>query len=231
MNTPPNSHGVQQAAKEVLGELAATITPKSTERSIAERAVALLAARGYAETWYYECPALVLLGSRSCDSKSGRDYVPATEPVGELNLVTVDLSPRAGNAWGDCARSYYVEAGIVRQKPVGSEFLVGYECERRLHEELLAFATRETTCHELHDFANDLIRSSGFENLDFLGNIGHSLGTKLEDRVFIDARQRRRLGEFPCFTLEPHIRQVGGRWGFKHENIYYFGEGRHPWEL
>src|SRR5690349_20681993 len=89
---------VQRIARQVLADLAPTICASDTEFAIAQRAVASLRSRGIMETWYHNCPALVLLGSRSCLSISGRDYVPAQEPVGrETNLVTVDLSPmRAG---------------------------------------------------------------------------------------------------------------------------------------
>jgi hypothetical protein len=34
-----------------------------------------------------------------------------------------------------------------------------------------------------------------------------------------------------CFTFEPHISQHGGRWGFKHENIYYFDNSGAVMEL
>ena len=55
---------VQGAAKAVLAELVADIRADSTEASIAAAARGMLAARGYPGTWYYGCPALVLLGDR-----------------------------------------------------------------------------------------------------------------------------------------------------------------------
>ena len=83
----------QEAAKAVLRELAWSIGPEDTEASIATRATRALFERGIPETWYYQCPALVLLGSRSCTSVSGREYQASSEPLGLTNLVTVDLSP------------------------------------------------------------------------------------------------------------------------------------------
>ena len=83
----------QDAAKAVLRELAEDIGPEDTEQSIARRAASALYGNGIRETWYYDCPALVLLGSRSCASVSGRNYRPGLEPVGQTNLVTIDLSP------------------------------------------------------------------------------------------------------------------------------------------
>ncbi len=83
----------QKSAKQVLSDIAGFISPKETERSIANFAVHRLSEKGLQNTWYYSCPAFVLLGSRSCLSISGRDYTPSEEPVGRKNLVTVDLSP------------------------------------------------------------------------------------------------------------------------------------------
>ena len=70
---------VQTIAKIVLAELASSLRATDSERTIADRAVELLAAQGITETWYYNCPAFVLLGSNSCQSISGREYVPGDE--------------------------------------------------------------------------------------------------------------------------------------------------------
>jgi len=222
---------VQAAAKTVLADLLPLISPSSTERTIASLAASMLGERGFPDTWYYDCPALVLLGSRSCESISGRRYVPSDECVGEHNLVTVDLSPLRNDIWGDCARSFYVESGIARENPLSPEFVEGHKLEARLHTAMLQFVTPETTFHELHQFANDLIRSAGYENLDFLGNVGHSICKRREDRVYIETGNRDTLDGVALFTFEPHIRKSGGRWGFKHENIYYFDDSGKLFEL
>ncbi|XCY77636.1 M24 family metallopeptidase [Pseudomonas sp. CBR-F] len=125
---------VQAAAKSVLQQLVTRITPQSTEASIAEMATQMLADCGYPQTWYYDCPAFVLLGSRSALSVSGRDYRPSDEAVGLHNLITVDLSPRAGNVWGDCARSFYVEgacAGRCRWGPSSAGVMKSSTCYTR----------------------------------------------------------------------------------------------------
>ena len=84
------------------------------------------------------------------------------------------------------------------------------------------FVSEVTTFEELHRFSNDQITSGGFENLDFMGNLGHSICANLRDRVYIEAGNSKRLSEAGLFTFEPHIRQVGGVWGFKWEDIYCF---------
>ncbi|MEQ1580978.1 MAG: M24 family metallopeptidase [Steroidobacteraceae bacterium] len=218
---------VQAIAKNVLAELGQSIVPTDTEASIAERATSLLANAGVSETWYHNCPAFVLLGSRSCLSISGRDYKPANEPVGDNNLVTIDLSPMRQGAWGDCARSFYIEGGRAVETPGGSEFLAGKEAERLLHAKMVEFTTPKTTFQDLFAFANREIARLGFENLDFLQNVGHSIESHPDARQYVQAENTLPLGEVALFTFEPHIRAAGGRWGFKHENIYYFdSDGR-----
>jgi Xaa-Pro aminopeptidase len=231
MRTIEEHRAVQTVAKAVLARLADDIGPGNTERSIARLAVQLLAEQGVTETWYYDCPAMVLLGSRSCLSVSGRDYRPSDEPVGLTNLVTVDLSPSRHGVWGDCARSFAVEEGRCVEMPRSPEFRRGMTMERRLHEDLLAFATADTTFGELHEHTSAAITAAGFVNLDFLGNVGHSIESRRDDRCYIEAGNARRLGEVALFTFEPHIREAGGAWGFKHESIYRCGPSGRVEEL
>ncbi|MFZ6658849.1 M24 family metallopeptidase [Undibacterium sp. TJN19] len=213
---------VQKAAKAVLARLANMITSTDTEQSIADKAYAMLCESGYTETWYHQCPALVLLGSRSCVSVSGRDYQPSTEMVGAANLVTVDLSPTHAEYWGDCARSFPVENGKVTQAPQLLEFRNGLSFLRHLHMQMLEVVTPETTFGQLYDWANLRIRQNGFVNLDYRNNVGHSIVTKHDDRQYIQSDNKIALGDAPFFSFEPFIRLKGGKWGFKHEEIFYF---------
>lgn len=211
---------VQRQAKRALSKLAETIDSQSTERSIVEAAVRLLRAEGLTQTWYYDCPALVLLGTRSRLSASGRTYQPADEPVGECNLVTVDVSPRVGDVWGDAARSYCVERGRCVERPERPEFRDGLATLDRLHAEVREFVTERTTFEQLFEFANRRIRDAGYVNLDFMGNVGHDLPTRRDRRSYVEAGNRRRLADTDGFTFEPHVARPDGRWGFKREEIY-----------
>lgn len=213
---------LQAIAKQVHEQLAVTITAQSTEQSIAQRACELLAAHGIFDTWYHDVPALVLLGARSCLSVSGSQYQAAREPVGETNLVSVDLSPLLGTVWGDCARSFCIENGTYSAAPKIQEFCRGLSTQRKLHSALLGFATPDTTFCQLFEFGNTMIHDMGFENLDFLANLGHSIELAPERRRYIDANCQTALGSVSYFTYEPHIKQRDGVWGFKHEDIYYF---------
>lgn len=222
---------VQNAAKTVLAQLGPTIRPNDTEATLVERAAGLLADMGFPDTWYYTCPALVLLGSRSCVSLSGRDYVPGNEQVGEFNLVTVDLSPSRGDIWGDCARSFCIEDGRFTKSPSAQEFIDGLAAEVALHTFLRSFARPGMTFDALFRGANAQIIGMGFANLDFQGNVGHSIERQRSDRKFIERENFQQLGDVAFFTFEPHIRKQGGGWGFKYENIYFFADNEAVEEL
>src|SRR5207302_843923 len=114
-----------------------------------------LCRRGFADTWYYNCPAFVLLGSRSCLSISGREYEPSLEPVGDFNLVTVDVSPARNGRWGDCARSFFIEQGRAISVPKSVELSSGKQFLESLHAEMRTFVRPETTFHELFKWTNE----------------------------------------------------------------------------
>lgn len=88
-----------------------------------------------------------------------------------------------------------------------------------------AFVTPATTYNELFEFANAKVKSFEFENLDYLGTLGHSIEAELSKRRYSEAGNDQRLESTALFTFEPHIRHRDGVWGFKHENIYYFSNG------
>lgn len=213
---------VQSIAKEVHKRLGPTINKTSAEQTILDHAQTLLRDFGVPDTWYHDVPAFVLLGSRSCLSISGKDYVPSTELVGKTNLVTVDLSPCVGNIWGDCARSFVVENGRYTPSPVQVPFKEGLHIEEQLHTEMTRYVTPETRFSDLYEYANDLISDYGYENLDFLNNLGHSIETDTSKRKFIDKDCHEQLGNVQLFTFEPHVRKQNDKWGFKYEEIYYF---------
>ncbi|MCU6433506.1 aminopeptidase P family protein [Undibacterium sp. Jales W-56] len=214
----------QQAAKLAMVYLTGAISADDTEQSIARKAHEFLCDAGYQETWYYQCPALVLLGSRSCVSISGRDYQASTETVGSSNLITIDLSPARSEYWGDYARSLVVEDGKVIEQPKQLEFKNGLHFLQQLHQQMLRLVKPSTTFDQLFEWANVRIRESGFVNLDYRGNVGHSIAASRDHRQFIEARNCARLGDVPFFSFEPFVRLKGGRWGFKHEDIFFFNQ-------
>ena len=96
------------------------------------------------------------------------------------------------------------------------------QMEEKLHIELLRFATKETTFEELYYHMNRYIVENGFVNLDFMGNLGHSIVKTKGDRVYIEKGNMTKLADVKYFTFEPHIAFPDSKYGYKKENIYYF---------
>lgn len=213
---------IQKIAKEVLQEITLSITCDSTEETIVDDCISLLKSKGITKTWYHNTPALVLLGSRSCLSVSGKDYIPGNEKVGATNLITIDLSPLDDDIWGDCARSIIIEDGKCISELLPIEYKNGIEAEIKLHEILKSYVDINTTFEGLYFHINNFMEKKGIINLDFMGNLGHSIEKRIEERIYIEKENNKKLSSIEFFTFEPHIRLKNGKWGFKHENIYYF---------
>lgn len=215
---------VQNAAKAVLQQLPHLLDAHDTESSIATKALQLLSDAGYPNTWYYDCPVLVLLGSRSCLSVSGKYYQASEEKIGGKNLVSIDLSPLHHPIWGDYSRTFAFEFGVYVVEPKTLEYKNGLQFQKQLHREMMQWVKPSTSFHSLFNWANVRIRESGFVNLDFRSNVGHSIAPELEERQFIQLNNHTLLGEVDFFSFEPFVRLKGGNWGFKQEDIYFFDE-------
>lgn len=98
--------------------------------------------------------------------------------------------------------------------------------EERLHQELLEFATPKTTFEELYLHINQFITSEGFINLDFIGNLGHSIAKNKNNRIYIEKGNHISLSSVEYFTFEPHISIPNSKYGYKKENIYYFSSNK-----
>jgi Xaa-Pro aminopeptidase len=218
---------VQSIAKKVLKDIEKDISEESTESTIANKCKELFKKHGINKTWYYDCPALVLLGSRSCVSISGKDYKPSSkEKVGLNNLLTIDLSPLKDDIWGDCARSYVMEDGVIKQieEIKNKELKAGIEMEKKLHKHLTEIFNPGMTYEEIYKEMNEYITTAGYENIDFMKNIGHTIEINKDDRQYFMKGNKEIVKIGKLFTLEPHIKKVDGKWGYKCENIYYFNE-------
>lgn len=199
-----------------------------SERIIENKAVDLMTKMGSNSWWYHGIGALVLLGKRSIESMSGRDYIASEKNiVSEYDVVTVDLAPTVDGYWGDYARTIFIEDGIVAEEdnPQTQLFRKGLEAELSLHNKLLEIITPEMTYENLFFKINAEIEKLGFENLDFHGNLGHSIEMNESERYAIEMGSTCSFNEIgKPFTLEPHIRLTGSSLGFKRENIYYFDD-------
>ena len=162
-----------------------------------------------------------------CNTHEPHAKISSGRVIGNNDIITIDLSPQAGNIWGDYARTIIMENGKVVED-IGLienlEWKRGLQMEEKLHTELLRFATKETTFEKLYYHMNEFIVENGFVNLDFMGNLGHSIVKTKGDRIYIEKENKTRLGDVKYFTFEPHIAFPDSKYGYKKENIYYFDE-------
>ena len=213
---------VQDIALRVLCNIKPFIKSGNSECSVVDMCTQLLKEYGATDCWYHDIPALVLVGERTTLSVSGTDYMPSEITIGSADLVTIDLSPMVDGFWGDCARSYIVKSGSVKVPERHSRLDHGVHTEKELHALMTEVVTPETSMHELYSVINRSIESMGYKNLDFRGNLGHSIERHLGDRRYIELNNPTKLGDCAMFTFEPHIKRTDDTMGFKMENIYYF---------
>ena len=216
---------VQQIAKQTMSFIKSQIKVGMSLqelRQIAERKMFSLGATSF---WYWDIGAFVFSGEETTLSISGRQYQTANRLISNNDIITVDLSPQVGNVWGDYARTIIIENGVVINdinKISNAEWKNGLLMENKLHNELLSFATPATTFEELYLHINKFITANGYINLDFMGNLGHSIVTEKDNRIYIEKGNKTTLGSVKYFTFEPHIAVKGSKFGFKKENIYCF---------
>ena len=218
---------IQLAAKQTIEYIKKTIKPGINLLEIRKLCEKKLLELGADSFWYWDVVAFVFAGDETCVSVTGKQYVTSDRVIGNNDIITIDLSPQAGNIWGDYARTIIVENGKVVEDIwliENPEWKSGLHMEEKLHIELLRLATKETTFEELYYHMNEYIVENGFVNLDFMGNLGHSIVRTKGDRVYIEKGNVTKLGDVKYFTFEPHISFPDSKYGYKKENIYYLDE-------
>lgn len=177
--------------------------------------------------WYWDVGAFIFSGDETSISISGKEYITSERSIEENDIITIDLSPQNGEIWGDYARTIIIENGKVVENDniSNTEWKNGLIMEEYLHKEMCNFVTSQTTFEELYYHINGIIKEKGYINLDFLGNLGHSIVKRKSDRVYIEKGNQIALGDVSYFTFEPHISVQGSKYGYKRENIYYFDNG------
>lgn len=178
--------------------------------------------------WYWNVGAFVFSGDDTTISVSGVEYKTADRIIEENDIITIDLSPQNKDIWGDYARTIVVQDGkVVELSDISNaEWRNGLLMEEFLHNELFNFVTTKTTFEELYFYMNRVIEKKGFVNLDFLGNLGHSIVKQKNDRIYIEKGNKTYLSDTEYFTFEPHISVKNSKYGYKKENIYYFKNGK-----
>ena len=218
---------IQQTAKQTIAYIKKIIKPGMKLLDIRKLCEEKLMELGADSFWYWDVGAFVFAGDETTVSISGKQYVTSDKIIENNDIITIDLSPQVGNIWGDYARTIIVENGEVVDDIAqiqNQEWKSGLQMEEKLHAELFRFVTKETTFEELYYHMNEFIVENGFVNLDFMGNLGHSIVKSKGDRVYIERGNVMKLGDVKYFTFEPHITFPDSKYGYKKENIYYFDE-------
>lgn len=220
---------VQLIAKQTMDFIKKCIRPgmKLTEvRYQCENKMLELGADSF---WYWNIGAFIFSGDETKKSVSGKIYKTSDRCIKENDIITIDLSPQCNHVWGDYARTIIIEEGHVIDHInciQNKDWREGLLMQRQLHQELLNFADESTTFEDVFYHMNTKIVSEGFVNLDFLGNFGHSIERKSEDRLYIEKGNQKRLIDISYFTFEPHTSRTNSVYGYKWENIYYYKNGK-----
>lgn len=216
---------VQQIAKQTMSFIKSQIKVGMSLQELRQLAESKMFSLGSTAFWYYNIGAFIFSDKETTLSISGKHYQTANKLIANNDIITVDLSPQVGNIWGDYARTIIIENGVVVDdinKISNTEWKTGLLMEEKLHRELLAFATPETTFEDLYLHINKFITANCYINLDFMKNLGHSIETQKDKRIYIEKGNNKTLGSVKFFTFEPHIAVKGLKYGFKKENIYCF---------
>lgn len=220
---------IQQTAKATIEYIKQEMKPGMNLLSIRQKCEEKLLELGADSFWYWDIGAFVFSGDETAISVSGTKYVTSDRLITENDIITIDLSPQFQNIWGDYARTIIIENGTVVSAIndiQNTEWRNGLLMEERLHQKLFQYATPDITFEQLYYYMNDFITQYGFINLDFLGNLGHSIVKEKSDRIYIEKGNHHKLGEVSYFTFEPHISIANSKYGYKKENIYYFENGK-----
>lgn len=220
---------VQKIAKDTIEYIKTKLTAGMKLTDIRKLCENKMLASGADSFWYWDIGAFVFSGDETTISVSGRDYVTSDRIIAPDDIITIDLSPQNDNIWGDYARTIILEDGKVVDNISNirnDEWRNGLLMEEELHKELIAFATPQTTFEELYYHINQLITDRGFINLDFLGNLGHSIVKDKNDRIYTEKGNKALLSSVDYFTFEPHISVPDSKYGYKKENIYFFKSGK-----
>jgi len=205
---PPGLVAAQSVAKGACAVGVAAARAGATERDIEAAISAYLAAAGIAHVWTITNVG-VGENSRICfPTHPPTDLAAATRDV-----AIVDVHPiTADGFWGDCTRT-----AIVGDYPEAAAALADLE---RIHRDTLALCRPGMAAQELFGLSHERLAAEGFELLDLLGNIGHSLAPGAAYlHNFIDAGNPTPM--WAAWAVEPFAAR--GPVAVKVEDLVWFG--------
>ncbi|MBO5109897.1 MAG: aminopeptidase P family protein [Clostridia bacterium] len=221
-------HDLQELNRETIRYIVSVIQPGMSLTEVRNLCESYMLSHGADSFWYWDVGAFVFSGRETAISVSGREYRTSNTVLQDNDILTIDLSPQRNGVWGDYARTLILENGAVVTDPAkiqNPEWRDGLQMERKLHEAMMTFVTPKTTFEELYYYINGIIARDGYVNLDFSGNLGHSIVFDKNDRIYIEMGNKAPLSSAEAFTFEPHISLPGSFYGYKMENIYAFDRG------
>ena len=130
---------VQQIARETIEYAKTFIKPGMNLLEVRKLCEQKMLELGVDSFWYWDIGAFVFAGDETTVSVSGKQYVTSDRIIENNDIITIDLSPQAGNIWGDYARTIIVENGKVVEDIElikNMEWKSGLQMEEKLHAEL-----------------------------------------------------------------------------------------------
>ena len=223
-------YAAQTIAKACLKHMESFLRPGLTQQQIHDECERFMLEKGAESFWTHNDPALILFGDLTTYSAhESPASLYENKTIQDNDLITIDVAPTIGTGWGDMARSYVMENGrIVDWKNChDSEIREGMEMEIKLHELFVKSVKDDTTFADIYKITNDCLTSHGYVNLDYHGNFGHSIENRSQDRITFIRENEVIISQYnKPITFEPHICKKNGRYGLKHENMYFYVNGR-----
>lgn len=222
-------HDMQNLNRATMEYISSVITPGMNLMEVRDLCESFMLSHGADSFWYWDVGAFVFSSDKTAISVSGREYKTDDAVIASNDIITIDLSPQNNNIWGDYVRTLIVENGKVVtdiSSIQNEQWRQGLQMEEYLHEAMHDFVDSNTTFEDLFYFINGEISRKGYVNLDFLGNLGHSIVREKSKRIYIEKGNATKLSDVEAFTFEPHIGLPDSVYGFKKENIYCFDNGK-----
>lgn len=220
---------MQDLGRDAVDYVRRIVKPGMNLRTLRTYCENYLLEHGADSFWWCNVGAFMFAGDETAVSVVPDVYEASDRLIEKNDIITIDVSPQKNGVWGDYARTIILEEGKVISdisQIKNEEWRNGLLMEELLHRTLVEIVREDMTFEELHERINSLVEEKGYHNLDCLGNFGHSIDLRDEDRIYIEKGNKAGLSSVGMFTFEPHISLPGSKYGFKKEDIYYFSEGR-----
>lgn len=205
---PPELVAAQRIALAAAEAACRAARPGMTERELERVASDAMVAAGATGVWTITNVG-VGEGSRTCFPTDP----PGDRALAAEDVAVVDVHPISpGGAWGDCTRTALVGDGAEARDALAEL--------ADIHAATLAACRPGMPASELFGGCLQRIEAAGFELLDQLANIGHSLTAGAAYlHAFIDASNDTPM--WGAWAIEPFVGR--GALGVKLEDLVWFG--------